>query len=77
LNEFGAWKVKEVKNNGVIFEATKDTILRRSFEGFSITTKKDTIKAVVNWCFAFEPLEINEKKTPARFMWGTAWGHGK
>ena len=54
LDKFGAWQVKKVENNYVTFEATKDAILRCSFEGFSITAPKSTARATVNWTF-FSP----------------------
>jgi hypothetical protein len=77
LEKFGVWQVKEIKDNCVIFEATKDTNLVKSFEGFSITAARATKQTETNWGFAFEPFEIDGKKIPVPFTQGTAWGPGK
>jgi len=78
-DEFGAWKVKEVKDNYVIFEATKDAILRRSFEGFSVTAPKSMTQSEVNWTFFSPNLSPNKYfgKDTGWFTQGIASGPGK
>ena len=78
LDEFGAWRVKEVKNNSVLFEATKDATIRRSFEGFSITAPKATTQAVVNWEFTSPPPDTDILLKGLLFYTsGTTWGPAK
>jgi hypothetical protein len=79
LDEFGAWQIKKVEDNYVTFEATKDAILRRSFEGFSITAPKSMAQAEVNWIFFSPDPSLNQYfgKDTGWGTQGTAWGPAK
>jgi hypothetical protein len=48
LPEFGAWRVKQITNKGVVFEATRDAEVPRSFGCFSLTVP-NAINGEVNW----------------------------
>jgi hypothetical protein len=79
LDEFGAWRVKKTENHYVTFEATKDAIIRRSFEGFSITAPKSTAQTTINWIFSSPDPSLNQYfgKDAGWGTQGTAWGPGK
>jgi hypothetical protein len=48
-DKFGAWRVKEIiGDHTVIFEATKEAVVRRSFSGFFITAP-NTIEGIIPW----------------------------
>jgi hypothetical protein len=57
LPQFGAWKVKQIANDDVVFESTQDT--RVSFiTGFSITAP-DSINGEIDWHFVTGPPDLS------------------
>lgn len=47
-DKFGAWRVKEIRENLVVFEVTQEVTVREPITGFSITAP-NTIEGIVRW----------------------------